>query len=111
MEKNNQTSPKGLVGIVVLLMNKIILPNKCRRLYGLYGLLVSRLVEAQDSIKGASKKSFIPYEIVFSKICRNFSMEKEFAYECLFLLRDMGIIDIVKFKGIKLNYDFHIKDG
>jgi len=86
-------------------MNQIVLTNKP----GLYTKFLVRLKEAEESIPGRSKKSYIPFPIVWSTICTNFSIKKPMAWECLFLLKEFGFIEIIKFHGIKLNYK--VKNG
>lgn len=83
-------------------MNQIILTHKSR---GLYSKLLIRLKEVEK----LSTKSYISFPNLFEKICRNFSISKQEAFECLFLLRDVGFIEIIRFHGIKLNYN--IKNG
>lgn len=71
---------------------------------GLYNKLLSRLEEAANSIRGVSQRDYIPFPIVFEKICRGFSIKKAEAWNCLFMLREFGFIEVIKFRGIKLNY-------
>ena len=80
---------------------KIILTNSGK---GLYGKFLSRLQESEEITASNSRKSYIPFPIIFEKICRGFSITKPEAWECLFLLRDVGFIEIVRFHGIKLHY-------
>ena len=81
-------------------MTQIILPNK----EGLYGKFLSRLKEAEQDAAGASKKTYVPFPKVFEKVCRGFSITKAEAWESLFLLREFGFIEIIKFRGVKLNF-------
>src|SRR3989338_1734327 len=82
-----------------------ILINKTRPLRGLYCKFLIRLKEAENSISGLSKKDFLFFSDVYSKVCVNFSMSREEIREILFLLNDVGLIEFVKFRGIKLNYE------
>lgn len=66
---------------------------------GLYSIFLNRLNELKEDHKGET----IPFADVFEKICRNFSIKKQQAWEVLFLLRDFGLIEIVKFRGIRVN--------
>lgn len=66
---------------------------------GLYSILFKRLAEIQQE----TKKEVIPFPDIFGKLCRNFSMSKKECWEVLFLLNDMGLIEIVALHGIKLN--------
>jgi hypothetical protein len=80
-------------------MKKQTAPLKPR---GLYGLFYERLLEANSSIKNYSKKDYIPFPVVFEKVCRGFSIKKFAAWEILFILRDVGLLEIVKSKGVKV---------
>lgn len=83
-------------------MKQILIINKPS---GLYLKFLERLKEVEKSIKVGSKKSFISFPEIFEKICRGFSITKPEAWECLFLLRDLGLIEIIRFHGIKLNFE------
>ena len=63
---------------------------------GLYSLFLQRLCEIK------SKKEIIPFPLVFSKICNNFSITKEECWEMLLLFRDMEFIEIHTGHGIKI---------
>lgn len=65
---------------------------------GLYSIFLNRLGELKDN----TNNEIIPFPKVFEKLCRNFSLSKKQCWEVLFLLRDVGIIKIVPFHGIKL---------
>ena len=65
---------------------------------GLYGKFVVRLNEVNKTCK----KEIIPFPKIFEKLCRAFSITKKECWEILFLLRDVGLIEIVPFHGIKL---------
>ena len=69
---------------------------------GMYGLVIKRLEELNGSSNG--KSGVIRFPSVFSKLCRNFSMDKEQAWELLFLFKDLGFIEIVPFQGIKMKH-------
>jgi hypothetical protein len=75
---------------------------------GLYGLFFKRIKEAQE-IAG---KEIIPFPVLFSKICGNFSIPKKDCWEILFFVRDMGLIEIVPFKGVRVitNLNCNITD-
>jgi hypothetical protein len=70
--------------------------------------LIERLKEAEESVKAFSKRSYIPFPVVFKKICRCFCINKNEAWVVLYELKNGGKIEIIKFKGIKLN---SIKNG
>lgn len=81
-------------------MRTILIANKA----GLYIKLLSRIEEAASSVRGMSQKDYVPFPIIFEKLCRGFSIKKAEAWECLFLLREFGFIEIIKFRGVKLNF-------
>lgn len=54
----------------------------------LYGKFLSRLTELQY------RHEIIPYSSIYEKICRNFSITKSECKEILFLLNDLGIINL-----------------
>ena len=86
-------------------MTIILTPNK----YGLYSKFLLRLKEVEESVQNNSKKSYVPFPSIFEKVCRGFSITKQEAWECLFLLRDVGFIEVIPYHGIKLCYK--IKDN
>lgn len=65
---------------------------------GLYSIFFRRLGE----IKNQTHKEIIPFPILFAKLCSNFSIKKEECWEILFLLRDVGFLEIVPFHGVKI---------
>ncbi|MEK6800532.1 MAG: hypothetical protein AABY05_01235 [Nanoarchaeota archaeon] len=71
------------------------------------GLLWFEMLKALNSIN--NKKEIIPFPFVFEKICRRFSIKKAKAWNCLFFLAEFGLIDIVRFHGIRLNYRFSVQ--
>jgi hypothetical protein len=71
----------------------------------LYSKFLERLKEAETKIALASRKDYVPFPIIFEKVCRGFSINKQTAWECIFLLKEFGFIEIIKFKGIKLNFE------
>lgn len=68
---------------------------------GLYGLLFKRLGE----LKASSNTEIIPFQAVLKKLCSNFSMSKQQCWDILFMLRELEIVEIVPFKGIKINLE------
>lgn len=67
---------------------------------GLYTILLRKLKELNQ----ISQKEIIPFKTVFEKLCRNFSISKRECWDVLFTLNDVGIIKIVPYHGIKVNY-------
>jgi hypothetical protein len=82
-------------------MNKVILINKPR---GLYGKLLIRLHEVKRDTKIINVNNFLPYSDVREKLGRNFSIKKQEVMELLFFLRDMGLIEASQ-RGIKLLFE------
>lgn len=63
---------------------------------GLYSLFLERLTEIK------TEGETIPYGRIYEKICRNFSITKKECLELIFLFRDLGFIEFIGNKGIKL---------
>lgn len=66
------------------------------------GLLWTEMLKALSTIK--INKRVIPFKTVFECICRRFCITKSKAWNCLFFLREFGLIEIRRSHGIKLNY-------
>jgi len=66
---------------------------------GLYMIFLQRVQEAQDS----TRDEIIPFPTLFRKLCGNFSITKKECWEILFFLRDFRFIEIVPYKGVKIN--------
>ena len=66
----------------------------------LHSLLMKRIIELKDLANHES--GIIRFPPVFEKICRNFSISKQEAWELLFLLKDLNYIDIIPYQGIKI---------
>lgn len=64
------------------------------------GLLWFEMLKVLNKIK--PKNEIIPFPSYFEKVCSKFSMTKAKAWNCLFFLAEFGLIEIVKFHGIKL---------
>jgi hypothetical protein len=73
--------------------------EEIRKPVGLYSIFMRRLNE----VKMEYRAEVIPFKIVFEKLCRNFSITKKECWDILFLVRDVGFIEIVAFRGIKIN--------
>ena len=65
----------------------------------IHNLFVRRLEEAKNKVKG----DIVPFPIIFQKLCVSFSIPKKECWEALFALRDLGLIEIVPYHGIKIN--------
>jgi hypothetical protein len=68
------------------------------RLRGLWGKFILRLIEINK------KDSWIDWANVYEKQCRGFSLKKQDIRENLFVLRDLGLIELSP-AGIKLNFE------
>lgn len=66
---------------------------------------LQRLKEVYQKIPPKSKTEFIPFPDVFQKLCVSFSIKKQEAWNWLFIIRDLGFIEVVASRGIKLNYE------
>ena len=69
----------------------------------LSNLFMKRLIELEPYANVKSK--IIRFPLVFEKICRLFSIDKKSAWEVLMSLRSMGLIEIIRFQGVRIIYD------
>ncbi len=65
---------------------------------GLYAILLKRIKKTQR----IGNKEIIAFPLIFKKICPSFSLSKKELWPILFLIRDMGLIEIVPYRGIKI---------
>jgi len=70
-----------------------------QEIIGLYGIFFKRLEE----LKEQCKKDIIPFPILFKRLCGSFRITKKECWSVLFLLRDIGFIEVVPFHGIKIS--------
>jgi len=70
---------------------------------GLYNILFKRLEELR--VKTPSKSDIISFPDIFEKLCRNFSITKPQCWDVLFLLRDVGLVEIITGHGVKLLWE------
>lgn len=84
--KKNKTESKNEKGL--------FFPKK-----GLYSIFLKRLKKLEKQ-----PGKIITFPKIFQSICTNFKMTKDQAWEVIFILNELGLIEIVKFKGIKLLY-------
>jgi len=70
----------------------------------LNGVLFRNLKQLERSIKGSSKRGFIPHAYLYEKLCRNFSIKKVELRTILETLKDNDLIEISQV-GIKLNFE------
>jgi len=71
---------------------------------GLYFLALNRIKECE---KNKIPGNIIRFPTIFEKLCRNFSISKEQCWELLFLLREFGFIEVVKFQGVRINKEVY----
>ena len=64
----------------------------------LYGLVFERLCNCKPS-----SNSIIRFPVVFQKLGSTLSLPKKQVWKLLFVLRDLGFIEIVACHGIKIN--------
>lgn len=76
---------------------------------GFYTHLALKFKEIETSIKGKSKKSYIPFPLIFSKSFGATGISKNKMWEILFLMEELGLIEVIAFHGIKLLYE--VKDN
>ncbi len=67
------------------------------------GLLWTEMLKTLYKIK-RKRKEIIPFPVVFWGICSKFSITKAKGWNCLFFLKEFGLIEISRSHGIKLNY-------
>jgi len=65
---------------------------------GLYSILFRRLEEVRQECRN----EIIPFPVIFSKLCRNFTISKKECWELLFLLKEFGFIEIVVGHGVRI---------
>ena len=66
---------------------------------GVQTLLIRRLNE----LKKESSYEIIPFNLVFHRLCSWFSIKKQECWELLHFLQDAEMIEILSFRGIKIN--------
>jgi hypothetical protein len=69
---------------------------------GMYLLALERIKSCETF-----PNKIIRFPVIFEKLCRNFSISKEKCWELLFLLREFGFIEVVRFQGIKINKEVY----
>ena len=73
-----------------------------RKPVGLDAIFLRRLNELREECGWQYKEGVMPFRVVFKKVCRNFSITKQECWQVLFLMRDMGFIEILAMRGIKV---------
>lgn len=67
------------------------------------GLLWTEMLKSLYNLKKRNK-TLIPFPTIFESVCRKFSITKSKAWNCLFFLKEFGLIEISRSHGIRLNY-------
>jgi hypothetical protein len=65
---------------------------------GLYGLFLQRLEKAGEVMH----KKIIPFPIIFQKLCASFTLKRQQCWDILFMLRDLGFIEIIPYHGVRI---------
>lgn len=65
-------------------------------------LFIERLADLYKSIPLNSRRNYIPFPLVFEKICRSFQIKKVDAMTLLFEMQTEGYLEIIKFHGVKI---------
>jgi len=68
---------------------------------GLYTTALHRISKMRN--KTDIHDEIIRFPDVFEELCRSYQIPKTEAWEILFLLRDFGFVDVIRFQGIKVN--------
>lgn len=66
--------------------------------------LISVLCQTAKKHKIA-KDGIVSFPFVFEAVCRKFSIDKKRCWNCLFFLAEFGVIQVVPYHGIKLNFE------
>ncbi|MCX6746867.1 MAG: hypothetical protein NTU63_01900 [Candidatus Pacearchaeota archaeon] len=72
---------------------------------GLYTHLALKLKQIESAIKNNSKKSYIPFPLIFSKGFGATGISKNKMWEVLFLMKEFGLIEVIPFHGIRLKFE------
>ena len=67
--------------------------------------ILKRLYEEQERTPPNSWKGYLPYSIIYKKVCGCFSIPKEELRAILQHLEDFGFIERAGYIGIKLNFE------
>ena len=76
---------------------------------GLYFLALKRLQKLRDPRNIDNR--IIRFPVVFESLCRSFQIPKDECWEVLFLLRDFGFIEVVRYQGIRIDRKMCSKVG
>ena len=66
---------------------------------GLYSIFLKRLKKLEKH-----PNKLIKFPVIFQTVCSNFKMTKDEAWDVLFMLNEFGLIELVPFNGVRLNY-------
>lgn len=73
-----------------------------RKPVGLDAIFLRRLNELREECGWQYKEGIMPFRVVFKKVCRNFSITKQECWQVLFLMRDMGFIEVIAMRGVRV---------
>jgi type II restriction/modification system DNA methylase subunit YeeA len=98
----------GTGNFLVEVLNRKLLALKLKYMksqpeYEKYGVIVISSLYGVDLLEDNVLECRQRLLRVFEKLCRNFSITKRECWEILFLLKEVGFVEIVPFHGIKLN--------
>ena len=71
---------------------------------GLYTLFLQRLA----SLERHARNGIIPFPYVWASLCPNFKLRKQQCWDIFFMLQEVGVIEIVPFRGIKITLIYFV---
>ena len=71
---------------------------------GLYSLFLKKLNEL------GAKKKVVLFKEIYNKICPTYSITKQECLEVLFTLKDFGVVEVIKEKGVKIKDKSFLKE-
>lgn len=71
------------------------------------GLLWTEMLKQLKNLeyRSKSKTEIINFPEIMQNLCRRFTIPKAKMWNCLFFLKEFGLIEIIKYKGIRLCYE------
>lgn len=83
-----------------MIKTKLFLTYKTEGL--LWSEMLNELRKLEENTR--SKNNIISFPNVFERLCTKFSMTKAKMWNCLFFLREFGLVEVVRGRGIRLKY-------
>jgi hypothetical protein len=68
---------------------------------GILALLMERIRELDAN----PKSGIIRFPKIFKRLCESFQIQKEYVWQLLYCLRDLGYLEIVPFQGVRIKND------